>query len=57
LEGVELGREAPTPEPALGAFGQPAKGPTGATPNQGPEKPPERKETRKEDDDDDGEDD
>jgi hypothetical protein len=57
LEGVELGREAPTPEPALGALGQPAKGSAGATPNRGPEKPPERKETRKEDDDDDGEDD
>jgi hypothetical protein len=58
LEGVELGREAPTPEPT-GAFGHPPAGKdeAGATPNRGPEKPEERKETRKEDDDDDDEDD
>jgi len=63
LEGVDLGREAPTPEPAVGTFGDPAGNgadptnppppPKGSRPNKGPEKPPERPETRKEDDDDD----
>jgi hypothetical protein len=54
LEGIELGREAPTPEPALGAFGNPIGGepkPKKPAPEPAPE--PTKKSDEDEDEDED----